>query len=203
MKLPTHGLLGYFLARVFRWEGVRFRCVVAGAMAPDCPVIAAGIVAAATTLLETGSLEFVKFKAQMDLFYFFGWTLRSSHNLLHGPLSLALLAALAATHLDAERRAPVLAFLAGAASHAAADILTHVDDGPLLFWPLDWETRLAGPISHWDLDHGGLIVTICECCAWVCALLKVSPNPLPDLRLGRLWRSAGYPPVASMAAPRK
>lgn len=180
MKLPTHGLVGYGLAHLLGWRGIRCRYVIAGAVAPDGPVMIAGMVAAFRSVLESGSLAFAPFKAHMDQLYFSG-PLLPCHNLLHSPLSLGLLAALAIFLLDAERRSFALAFLAGAASHAALDILTHVEDGPLLFWPLDWETRLAGPLSHWDASHGGLAVTAGECCAWIGSLLAVSRRPLPGL----------------------
>lgn len=39
--------------------------------------------------------------------------------------------------------------------HAVIDILTHNDDGPLIFFPFDWQTRFASPVSYWDRDHFG------------------------------------------------
>ena len=37
--------------------------------------------------------------------------------------------------------------------HAIIDILTYNDDGPLLFFPLNWSYRFASPVSYWDRDH--------------------------------------------------
>ncbi len=39
--------------------------------------------------------------------------------------------------------------------HSMIDVATHFDDGPVLFWPLDWSTRFASPVSYWDDDHYG------------------------------------------------
>lgn len=37
--------------------------------------------------------------------------------------------------------------------HAAIDILTHNDDGPLLLFSLNWTYRFASPVSYWDRNH--------------------------------------------------
>lgn len=46
-------------------------------------------------------------------------------------------------------------FFASSGLHAIIDILTHFDDGPLLFWPLNWNIRFHSPISYWDPAHFG------------------------------------------------
>ncbi|MEM8744451.1 MAG: metal-dependent hydrolase [Pseudomonadota bacterium] len=183
MKSPTHFLVGYDMARLLGWQGSRHRWLVAGALAPDCPVVCAGLTALATTLFDGGTFDFVAFKERMDCLYFLGWLTMSAHNLLHSPLSLALLAALAVLFVNAERRSPFLAFLAGAAGHAVLDIFTHVEDGPLLLWPLDWETRVVGPVSHWDARFGGLVVTAVELTLWMGTLIVVSTRPWPGMRV--------------------
>ncbi|MGB5050775.1 MAG: hypothetical protein WBO46_17660, partial [Caldilineaceae bacterium] len=48
-------------------------------------------------------------------------------------------------------------FALAAAFHTAVDILTHHHDGPLLFFPFDFHTRFASPVSYWDPDHYGRI----------------------------------------------
>lgn len=37
--------------------------------------------------------------------------------------------------------------------HSVIDILTHFDDGPLLFFPFDWHMRFYSPVSYWDKAH--------------------------------------------------
>ncbi|MEC8553768.1 MAG: hypothetical protein VXZ82_02060 [Planctomycetota bacterium] len=34
----------------------------------------------------------------------------------------------------------------------------HHDDGPLLFWPLNWSNRYASPLSYWDMNNYAYIV---------------------------------------------
>jgi len=162
VKTPTHGLLGYGLARILGWTGAKRRCAIIGAILPDASLVLAAVVTAAKTVSEMGTFDFAQFKAQMDSLYFSDPVMIFGHNFLHSPLNLALLAALALIFLDAKKRSPVLAFLAGAASHSVLDLLSHIEDGPLLFWPLDWETRLAGPISHWQTGNGGILITLAE-----------------------------------------
>jgi hypothetical protein len=42
------------------------------------------------------------------------------------------------------------------------DIATHVDDGPLLLFPLHWTLRFQSPVSYWDRTHYGREFTIFE-----------------------------------------
>jgi hypothetical protein len=37
--------------------------------------------------------------------------------------------------------------------HSIIDILTHYNDGPVLFFPFDWHTRFYSPVSYWDRAH--------------------------------------------------
>ena len=37
------------------------------------------------------------------------------------------------------------------------DILTHVDDGPVLFFPFEWQLRFISPVSYWDPRYHGRI----------------------------------------------
>lgn len=178
VKTPTHGLIGYCLARAMGWNGTRRRCAIIGAVLPDASIILAASINAANMLFENRGYDFDWFKAQMDLLYFSDPVLISSHNFLHSPLNLTLLAALAMIFLDAKMRSPVLAFLAGAASHSVVDLLTHVEDGPLLFWPLDWETRFAGPLSHWEPGSGGALLTLAELGFCLGALFVTKARPL-------------------------
>ena len=79
----------------------------------------------------------------------------SLHNVLHSPT--VLVAALS-----------VICFLRGGTGmleswwtwffgscllHTLVDIPVHHDDGPLVFWPLNWSYRYASPFSYWDTNH--------------------------------------------------
>ena len=39
--------------------------------------------------------------------------------------------------------------------HTIIDIPLHYDDGPLLLFPFDWETRYYSPVSYWDTKRYG------------------------------------------------
>ena len=46
--------------------------------------------------------------------------------------------------------------------HSIVDILTHNDDGPVLFFPFNWQYRFPSPVSYWDTDHHGGVFMIFE-----------------------------------------
>jgi hypothetical protein len=48
------------------------------------------------------------------------------------------------------------------ALHTAIDIPLHYDDGPLLFFPFDWQTRFYSPVSYWDPNRYGVPFAIFE-----------------------------------------
>ena len=39
--------------------------------------------------------------------------------------------------------------------HSLVDIVTHFDDGPVLFFPFDFSYRFSSPVSYWDPAHYG------------------------------------------------
>ena len=161
MKTPTHFLIGHGCAAAFGWRGSLRRACLIGAVVPDLPVAAVWSVLAASVVWREGGYVQALVQAEMDALYFSDSWLIGLHNLLHSPLSLAglTLATVVVFHRARTCRMNCLAFLAGAASHALADIISHVTDGPLVLWPLDPCLRLAGPFSHWDPAYGGLWVS--------------------------------------------
>jgi hypothetical protein len=88
----------------------------------------------------------------------------ATHNLLHAPL--VLLAMLAATWtartVPGRWRHWVFWFAAGCLIHTGIDIVTHVDDGPILFFPFEWTFRFRAPLSYWDPRYFGREFTIFE-----------------------------------------
>lgn len=44
---------------------------------------------------------------------------------------------------------------AGMLAHVTIDVFTHHSDGPLIWFPLNWEYRFASPISYWEAEYGG------------------------------------------------
>jgi hypothetical protein len=80
-----------------------------------------------------------------------------SHNLLHSPLLLLM----GMIYLWRDRRRAnsrrgwCFWFLASCLIHTSLDIFTHVDDGPLLLFPIDWQLRFQSAISYWDHRYFG------------------------------------------------
>lgn len=98
-----------------------------------------------------------------QLFFHNRWWI-AAHHLFHAPLLLLLYALIG----DWGRRrgkawgASLFWFAIAAALHTGVDILTHNDDGPLLFYPLDWQTRFSSPVSYWDPRRGGRVFRVFE-----------------------------------------
>lgn len=87
-----------------------------------------------------------------------------AHNLFHAPLMI-LFYIIIGYWLWKRRRewgAALFWFGIACALHTTIDIPVHYDDGPLIFFPFDWETRFYGPISYWEQGRGGRWFTIFE-----------------------------------------
>lgn len=87
-----------------------------------------------------------------------------SHNLLHGPLMVALWLALGYVGWRRGGRwGPVLFWFAVSCGlHTLLNIPTHHNDGPLLLFPFDWQTRFNSPVSYWNPRYYGNIVAPIE-----------------------------------------
>lgn len=136
------------------------RALVAGGLAPD---VGLGLLSLAAAVwypaVDGWTLEETFRHVFGDLFYEHPLWI-SAHNLLHAPLVLAPLAAVGrrAGRRGAAWGPPLLAFAVGCLLHTALDVPTHVDDGPLLLFPFDLESRFHSPVSYWDPDHLGDLV---------------------------------------------
>ena len=156
-----------------------------GSVLPDLPLV----LLSAGFLLQRRcqGLEAALCGDVYDSFYFNDPFWLAGHNLLHTP-PLILLYALAGRWGMRHRHRwgrPLLWLALGFALHSLVDILTHATDGPLLFFPLDWQTRFASPISYWDPAYGGRLV------GWLERLLAagMAIYLLPGaLRRWRAWR---------------
>ena len=154
--IPTHLVINAAINKKF---GNKFKIIRSaflwGAVVPDIPLM----------FLSIGYLIFLRFfttqpvSAGMSYAFdhlFFNdplWII--SHNLLHSPTLLILFAVLLWRSQDQSkiRGKWWLSFVFGSMTHSVVDILTHHDDGPLLFFPFDWQTRFYSPISYWDKAH--------------------------------------------------
>ncbi|MBN8590599.1 MAG: metal-dependent hydrolase [Anaerolineae bacterium] len=51
---------------------------------------------------------------------------------------------------------------AGMGIHTVIDVFTHTNDGPLIFFPINWTFRFRSPVSYWEPDHFGATFMIIE-----------------------------------------
>lgn len=209
MKSPTHFLIGHCCARVLRWRGRDARLLILGACLPDIPIILCWPAIGLYTVITGGAFDSVRFKSIADGLYFSDSVLSGFHNLLHSPVSLGFLFLAAGIVFPAHavwRRAAMI-ILAGALSHSLVDIASHVEDGPLVFWPLENTIRITGPVSHWNPAYGGFWITGIEIGGAIAVVVwqvvrrfripRISSAPRPATRYARPGDNvagAGRPP---------
>jgi len=172
MKTPTHAIAGWLMARYLKLPASGSKAIVLGATLPDGPVIVVGIAVFALCHAK-GRPDL--FKPLMDAVYFGETSLREGHSFLHSPANLVLVAVgVCLMHPFYRRLSEWMAcFAIGAASHALLDILTHVEDAPLMLWPFSREFRWPGPVSHWDHRYYGDVISIAEFCLWTAGAVFV------------------------------
>jgi LexA-binding, inner membrane-associated putative hydrolase len=151
MQTPSHFLMTATLAKALPKLSMVKSAVLWGSIAPDLPLwglAIGGIVyyhwMLGWSLKEASALMF-------DDLYFNNPLWIVSHNLLHAPILLIL--GLGFAWKTSNRW--FIWFFAACLIHSVVDILTHVDDGPLIFFPLDWKTRFHSVISYYDPRYYG------------------------------------------------
>lgn len=154
--IPTHLVINAALEKKF---GAKARLAKSaflwGSVAPDIPL----------GLLTIGYYVYTRYGLALPVSgmkpgafndqYFNNPLWIAGHNFLHSPTALLIYAALLWRYRDKPNTSGHwwLSFVFGCMVHSAVDILTHFNDGPVLFFPFDWHTRLHSPISYWDKAH--------------------------------------------------
>jgi membrane-bound metal-dependent hydrolase YbcI (DUF457 family) len=90
----------------------------------------------------------------MVAFFEHPWVI-ALHNIPHSLITVVLLFLLVSLLPKNTVRYWLFWFTLGLLVHILLDIPSHVDDGPMLLYPLS-QCRFSGPISYWDPEHGGL-----------------------------------------------
>ncbi len=157
MNTPSHFLMTAVITRVPRLKIVRSAALL-GSVAPDIPLY----------LLSFGTFAWLRyvdgwepgriFRTMFSEFFYENPWWIFFHNFLHAPL--VLLSGIAIVYFRNQNWQQVQKswwfwFYVSCLFHSIVDILTHNDDGPLTFFPLNWRTRFSSPISYWDSDHFG------------------------------------------------
>lgn len=154
--LPTHLVINAAIEKKF---GAKFKLAKSaflwGSVLPDLPF----------GVLSWGTLAYYRFVLHQDTIsvmenvihpaYFNNPWWITAHNIQHSPTALLIYAILLWRFVDkiGTRGHWWLSFVFGDMVHSVVDILTHYDDGPLLFFPFDWHTRFHSPVSYWDKAH--------------------------------------------------
>ncbi len=96
-------------------------------------------------------------------FYINPWWI-AAHNFFHAPLILLTAIAIFRRFRHSLGRPGqwMLWFSLGSLLHTLLDIPTHSGDGPLLFFPFDWQLRFNSPLSYWDPNYFGIQFMVFE-----------------------------------------
>lgn len=141
-----------------------------GSVMPDVPLILLSIITGIIDLssgLKMGSETFreqsLLFKLFDDWFFNNPWVM-AAQNLFHGPILVALYIGVAYWLWRKQIKGAAWFFWLSCASmlHTLIDILVHHNDGPLVFFPLNWTIRFESPVSYWDPDYYGVPFFIFE-----------------------------------------
>jgi len=182
-----------------RWIAARTRgrtaALLAGSVAPDLPLLVLTLMFWSARP-DVGPGTDVLFGAAYDTLFFHHPVWVVSHNVLHAPLVLASLAGIgwAARRAGKNWGAGLVWFAVGCAAHSALDIAVHRDDGPLLLFPFDWETRFTSPVSYWQAEYHARWVAGIEHTVDVMVLTWLGVGLVR--RIGRSRKRAGGPPTA-------
>ncbi len=78
-------------------------------------------------------------------------------NLFHSPLLLVLFWAMGTWLWRRRGQTWLFWLMAACLIHTLIDIPLHVDDGPLLLFPLNWQWRFESAVSYWDPAYHGRV----------------------------------------------
>ncbi len=162
MKTPTHVAINYLIFSRLGLDKKYSKFFLLGGAMPDVPIC----LAFATIFLWSEDLT-----NTVTVFrglYESNVVLIGLHNIFHSPLSLLMMMLFAFVAGPYKKQFEM--FIAGCFIHSFIDIYTHVNDGPLMFWPFDLESRFTSRISHWDPSYGGEFVLIAEVCILITTL---------------------------------
>jgi membrane-bound metal-dependent hydrolase YbcI (DUF457 family) len=142
-QLPVHG-----------------KAFLLGSFMPDVPLILCSLWFMAYYRWLHPPTDGDPFGVMYDNYYFNHPLWITGHSLMHSPPMLALWFTLGyyfGFRRDHAWGRSLCWFITGCAFHATVDIMTHFNDGPLLFYPFDWHYRFSSPVSYYNSQHYGHI----------------------------------------------
>lgn len=149
---------------------INTRATLLGSIAPDLPLILLTVYFIIVDLLAGNSLDPSSAPEQSNVGILFDDLFFNDpgviflHNLFHAPILTVTYMLVGYMAWRAGRKWGPALFWFGVACtlHTLIDIPTHYNDGPLIFFPFDWETRFYSPISYWDPSRGGIWFAVFE-----------------------------------------
>lgn len=164
MNTPSHFLMTAALRQRFRRSPIATRAWLCGAVAPDIALYGLSIGGAFYYRAILGWTPSATWSHLFGTLYFQHPLWIASHNVLHSP-TLLLLALLSLWRFRWRQGTTLhwwFWFLLACLLHSVVDILTHVDDGPVLLFPFEWTLRFHSPVSYWDRRHYGAEFAVFE-----------------------------------------
>lgn len=166
MQTYSHAIFNATIGKQLERRGVRpmYAALVIGSLVPDLPLTVLTI-AFVQQNGGFGQTPNEMFGAAYDNMYFNDPVWITGHSLFHSPpmiLLWLLLGWFVGWKLRQGWGKWFFWFAVGNALHSALDIVTHHNDGPLLFYPFDWTARFSSPISYWDPNYYGAYVSSVE-----------------------------------------
>jgi len=159
MQTPSHFLMTATLAKALPRVPIVKSAFLWGSIAPDLALWGLSLGGIIYYHFMLGWSMKQALTLMFDDLYFHHPVWIVSHNLLHAPILLLLglgWAWRSSHHGDRSRISLwFLWFFLACLMHSTVDILTHVDDGPLIFFPLDWTTRFRSIVSYYDDRYYG------------------------------------------------
>jgi membrane-bound metal-dependent hydrolase YbcI (DUF457 family) len=161
MQTYSHFLITAVLGDRLKKKEITFsnKALLVGSFLPDIPLFLLTIGYFVYRQTNAAISDDFIFGPNYDQLYFENpwWIL--GHNLFHAPLLILLYGVIGwfAWRRGRPWGLVLLWFAIGCGLHSIIDIFTHVDDGPVLFFPLNWSYRFPAPVSYWDPEHGGRI----------------------------------------------
>lgn len=158
MNTPSHWLMTIAAGKLIPWARNSPRWALGlGSIAPDLPLY----------FLSFGGIYYFRnvlgwedkrvFRHLFSDLYFKDPAWIALHNFLHSPTMLIILLALTLMLKGIRPRLSrwLCFFFSACLLHSIVDVLTHHDDGPVLFFPFNWNYRFSSPVSYWDRNHYG------------------------------------------------
>jgi hypothetical protein len=164
MLTPSHFLMTAALDKGLPRIPIVKSAFLVGSVAPDLPLWLLSIVSLIYYHYILGwSVAHTSQLVYGELFFHNPFWI-ASHNFLHSPvlLILGLVLVWRKRRCIGSTERWLFWFFVACLLHTGVDILTHVDDGPLLFFPLDWTTRFHSAVSYWDYRYHGRKFSVLE-----------------------------------------